>query len=83
MTDSTICFTITGPDQEMVAHRFSQSLQSRLGLAEIPVSQLKQVPAPSTGTPDSPQKDFFSAAGLAVAVTALTYPSWKLYKWPK
>ena len=77
MPDSTICFTITGPDQDTVGQRFSQTLQSRLDLAEIPVSRFRNTPGHPTGTPDSPKKDFIDAAGLSVGITTLmlTIPS--------
>ena len=77
MPDSSICFTITGPDQTTVAQRFSQILQSRLDLAQIPITPLKQNRNQLHGTPDSPKKDFIGAANLAVTVTTLmlTIPS--------
>ena len=60
-----------------MAQRFSQTLQSRLDLAEIPVSRFRNTPGQPTGTPDSPKKDFIDAAGLSVGITTLmlTIPS--------
>ena len=70
MPDPSICFTISGPNQETVAQPFSLTLQSPLKLAETPIPQFKYIKQ-SHRTLESPQKGFTVEETLTVDVNTL------------